>query len=135
MVGVHSAKFENEKVGEHLGHAIARYNIRHPVCNDSQATMWSTLGVTCWPTQLVPGPQCTMVVGHGSFMEELVETMVEHYGGRGLLTGALIEVVENSEVSESVLQYPGKVEVLGERVKVVGYALTRRVYGLVKLNF
>jgi len=123
VVGVHSAKFENEKVGEHLGHAIARYNIRHPVCNDSQATMWSTLGVTCWPTQLVLGPHgrpvwVAMGEGHGPFMEELVEIMVEHYGGRGLLTGAPVEVVENSEVGGSVLQYPGKVEVVGERVVV-----------------
>ena len=113
VLGVHSAKFENEKVGEHLGHAIVIiYNNRHLVCNDSQATMWSTLGVTCWPTQLVMGPHGRPVWvamgGDGPFMEELVDIMVEHYGGRGLLTGTPVEVVENSEVGGSVLQYPRK---------------------------
>ena len=44
VIGVHSAKFENEKVGDHLSDAIARYDIRHPVCNDTSAWLWSTLG-------------------------------------------------------------------------------------------
>ena len=92
VLGVHSAKFENEKVGHHLGHAIARYNIRHPLCIDSLATMWATLGVTCWPTQLVLGPHgrpvwVVMGEGHGQLMEELIEIMVEHYGdwGEGII--------------------------------------------------
>lgn len=123
VVGVHSAKFENEKVGSHLKDAISRYNIRHPVCNDSQATMWGTLGVTCWPTQLILGPHgrpvwVAMGEGHAQFMEELVEIMVEHYGGRGMLTGSPVEITENAHVGGSVLRYPGKVSVEGDRVVI-----------------
>jgi len=51
-------------------------------------------------------------------MEELVEIMVEHYGGRGLLTGTPVEVTENAHVGGSVLRYPGKVIVEGERVVI-----------------
>jgi len=123
VVGVHSAKFENEKVGSHLRDAISRYNIRHPVCNDSQATMWATLGVTCWPTQLLLGPHgrpvwVAMGEGHAKFMEELVEIMVNHYGDRGLLTGAPIDLVENAHIGGSFLRYPGKVAVQGDRVVI-----------------
>jgi len=123
VVGIHSAKFENEKVGDQVCHAIARYGIRHPVCNDSMASMWGTLGVTCWPTQLVLGPHgrpvwVAMGEGHGKWMEELVEVLVEYYGGRGELTGTPLEVVENGQVEGSVLHYPGKVQVSGERVVV-----------------
>ena len=39
-------------------------------------------------------------------------------GGRGLLTGAPLEMVENGKVGESVLQYTGKVKVEGKRVVV-----------------
>ena len=106
VVGAHSAKFENEKVGSHLKDAISRYNIRHPVCNDSQATMWGTLGVTCWPTQLILGPHgrpvwVAMGEGHAQFTEELVD----HYGGRGMLTGSPVEISENAHVGGSVLLY------------------------------
>eukprot|EP00092_Neocalanus_flemingeri_P027822 GFUD01030203.1.p1 GENE.GFUD01030203.1~~GFUD01030203.1.p1 ORF type:complete len:491 (-),score=183.82 GFUD01030203.1:143-1615(-) len=44
--------------------------------------------------------------------------LVEHYGGLGEITGVPLELVENSHVGGSVLHYPGKVAVSGERVVV-----------------
>ena len=57
VIGVHSAKFDHERDGEQVRHAVRRYGIRHPVCNDGGASMWRRLGVTCWPTQLLLSPQ------------------------------------------------------------------------------
>jgi len=134
VVGVHSAKFENEKNGTQLGHALARYNIRHAVCNDSQASMWSTLGVTCWPTQLILGPGgrpvwIAMGEGHAESVEEFVGVMVEWYGGKGMLTGIPLDISENSEVEGRVLNYPGKVEVSKERVVVSDSGHNRLLVG------
>ncbi|GLH15964.1 NHL repeat-containing protein 2 [Gryllus bimaculatus] len=53
VVGVHSAKFDNEKDSSNIMSALQRYNISHPVVNDAEATMWSALGIPCWPTLLV----------------------------------------------------------------------------------
>src|SRR5262245_38591162 len=44
VVGVHSAKFDNEKVSENIRKAVLRYEITHPVVNDSQMKIWETYG-------------------------------------------------------------------------------------------
>ena len=56
VVGVHSAKFDNERVAGQVERAVERYNIRHPVCEDRAGALWGQLGVTCWPTQLILSP-------------------------------------------------------------------------------
>ena len=123
VVGIHSAKFENEKVGDHLSDAVARYDIRHPVCNDTNAWLWSTLGVTCWPTQLILGPTgrpvwVSMGEGQAGRVEEMVGVMLEYYGARGQLTGDRIVGQVSARVEGRMLSYPGKVTVSGDLVVV-----------------
>nr|XP_033322371.1 NHL repeat-containing protein 2 isoform X1 [Megalopta genalis] len=55
-VGVHSAKFSNERNSKRLLAAIQRYNITHPVVNDTSLSMWQDLGISCWPTLVMIGP-------------------------------------------------------------------------------
>ena len=50
VIGVHSAKFANEKESENIRRAIVRYEIEHPVLNDSDLAVWSRGGVNVWPT-------------------------------------------------------------------------------------
>ena len=40
VIGVHSAKFENEKNSETIRKAILRYEIKHPVVNDANQRIW-----------------------------------------------------------------------------------------------
>ena len=40
IIGVHSAKFENEKNSESIRKAILRYEIKHPVVNDADQKIW-----------------------------------------------------------------------------------------------
>ena len=56
VIGVHSAKFANEKVHENIVNAVRRYNISHAVVNDADMTMWQELGIQCWPTIVVIAP-------------------------------------------------------------------------------
>src|SRR4029077_13457239 len=44
VVGVHSAKFDNEKETESIRKAILRYEISHPVVNDARQRIWRAYG-------------------------------------------------------------------------------------------
>ncbi len=55
QIGVHSAKFTNEKQLQNVASAVKRYNITHPVVNDDEANIWDALEVNCWPTLLLLG--------------------------------------------------------------------------------
>lgn len=62
FVGVHSAKFENEKVSENIRNAVLRYEIEHPVINDDEMAMWRAVGVRAWPSLAVVGPKGNMLL-------------------------------------------------------------------------
>lgn len=55
QIGVHCAKFSNEKDTANILAAVQRYNIHHPVVNDADSTFWEALGIRCWPTLLILG--------------------------------------------------------------------------------
>src|SRR5215213_1725156 len=63
VVGVHSAKFENEKETENIRRIILRYEIEHPVYNDSEYAVWQSYGVRAWPTQVLIDPAGYIVGG------------------------------------------------------------------------
>ncbi|CAH0559630.1 unnamed protein product [Brassicogethes aeneus] len=69
VIGVHSAKFENEKISKNILAAVQRYNIAHPVVNDDKMQMWRGCDVHCWPTLVMLGPQgnpLVMLMGEGN---------------------------------------------------------------------
>ena len=45
VIGVHSAKFQNEKDTENIRHIILRYELEHPVYNDADFSVWQSYGV------------------------------------------------------------------------------------------
>lgn len=55
QVGVHSAKFTNERSSPNVLSAVQRYNITHPVVNDVTLKMWEYLGIRCWPSLVMLG--------------------------------------------------------------------------------
>src|SRR5688572_22149815 len=56
VIGVHSAKFANEKETENIRRIILRYEIEHPVYNDAEFKVWQSYGVRAWPTQILIDP-------------------------------------------------------------------------------
>src|ERR1041385_4383675 len=44
VIGIHSAKFQNEKETENIRRIILRYEIEHPVYNDSEYAVWQSYG-------------------------------------------------------------------------------------------
>src|ERR1700749_3599039 len=57
VIGVHSAKFDNEKDSDHLRKAILRYEISHPVVNDAEMKIANAYDVHSWPTLYVIDPE------------------------------------------------------------------------------
>ena len=57
VIGCHSAKFDNEKDTEAIRRAIVRYEIEHPVINDSEMIVWRKMGARSWPTLVLIDPE------------------------------------------------------------------------------
>lgn len=64
ILGVHSAKFDNEKGSFEIKKAIARYGINHPVINDSKFEIWNAFGVQAWPTLVLIDPEGKVYKGY-----------------------------------------------------------------------
>ena len=117
IVGVHSAKFLNEKLPENISNAIRRYDIRHPVVNDSEIALWNQLGVVCWPTLVFISPKGRLLYyiigeGHGREMKLFVSTALQYYQETGQLSTTSIPGIGSSGgglEKTAVLSYPGKV--------------------------
>jgi thiol-disulfide isomerase/thioredoxin len=57
VIGVHSAKFEGERDTQNITEAVLRYQIEHPVVNDSQLIIWKRFGIRAWPTLALIDPE------------------------------------------------------------------------------
>uniref|UniRef100_A0A3B1IXV8 NHL repeat-containing protein 2 n=1 Tax=Astyanax mexicanus TaxID=7994 RepID=A0A3B1IXV8_ASTMX len=106
VVGVHSAKFPNEKVLQNICSAVLRYSITHPVVNDSDARLWQELEVACWPTLVILGPR-------GNYRLFLFTSVaLKHYGEQGLLRDHAVGLkLFRDSLPPSILSFPGKVAV------------------------
>ncbi|GJP46594.1 hypothetical protein CLOM_g5865 [Closterium sp. NIES-68] len=117
VVGVHSAKFDNEKDLDAIRNAVLRYDILHPVVNDGDMLMWRGLGVSSWPTLALVAPTgrlIAMVAGEGNrqLFDGLIAASLEYYGAKGALSDAPIPLAlersKDQRVLASPLRFPGK---------------------------
>lgn len=56
VIGVHSPKFTAEKDVTKLQAAIERHNIRHPIIQDTEMTLWKEYAIRAWPTLVFLSP-------------------------------------------------------------------------------
>ena len=115
VIGVHSAKFENEKSTDAIRKAVLRYEIAHPVVNDAKMTIWNAFGASSWPTLLLIDPEGNIVwteSGEGLYDEldkEIARLIKIHTAKKTLDTKPKkFELARNSE-GVSPLFFPGKV--------------------------
>jgi thiol-disulfide isomerase/thioredoxin len=116
VIGVHSAKFENEKESENIRKAILRYEISHPVVNDSQQKIWNTYGVGSWPTLVLIDPEGYLVGGDSGeglypLLDKVIGDLVEKFKKKKLLDEKprRFELARFQEKGDSPLFFPGKV--------------------------
>lgn len=117
IVGVHSAKFPNEKVLDNITSAVLRYNITHPVVNDADASLWQELEVSCWPTLVILGPRGNMLFsligeGHKDKLFLYTSIALKYYKDRGQIRDNKIGIkLYKDSLPPSPLLFPGKVTV------------------------
>ena len=115
VIGVHSAKFDNEKDSENIRRAILRYEIEHPVINDSNMTVWRKFGVHSWPTLVLLDPEgfyCGYVSGEGNrdILEQVIEKLITYHKAKGTLDETPVRFdLESHKATATPLRFPGKI--------------------------
>jgi len=115
VIGVHSAKFKNEKETENIRRIILRYELEHPVYNDSEFSVWQSYGVRAWPTQVLIDPAgyaIGAVSGEGNYevIDEAIAKTVAEFRKKGELNEEPLKLVlERAKVGDLPLAFPGKV--------------------------
>jgi len=115
VIGVHSAKFENEKLSQNIREAILRYEIQHPVVNDSEMLIWRKFGTRAWPTLALVDPEGKYAgsqsgEGNRELFDAVIGRMIEYHRWKGTLNETpIVFESEASKVKPTPLRYPGKV--------------------------
>lgn len=112
VIGVHSAKFANERDTENIRQAMLRYDIEHPVVNDYAFHIWQSFGVHAWPTLVLINPQGRLEAvysgeGHRDELRFAISHLIKKYGD-SLNTAPLPLALEKQKTPETLLKYPGK---------------------------
>ncbi|MCH8897232.1 MAG: alkyl hydroperoxide reductase [Chloroflexi bacterium] len=113
VIGVHSAKFPNEKEKENLYKAVQRNELQHPVVNDADFKVWQAFSCRAWPTFMFIDPEGKVIGKHEGevtfeFLDDLMENMVAEFDAQGLLRRDSLGIT--AEVgSAATLSFPGKV--------------------------
>jgi len=113
VIGVHSAKFPNEKEGDNLRKAVQRYELRHPVVNDAEFQVWQQYACRAWPTLMFIDPQGKVIGKHEGELpyeafDNILGEMISQFSAQGLLDRTPVSFQPDQAVA-SALSFPGKV--------------------------
>ncbi len=115
VIGVHTAKFPAERETENIRKKVREYNIKHPVVNDGNQTIWNRLGVSGWPTLAVldvDGKPVYAESGEGQYeaLDQVIGTLVKIHKEKGDLDETPVQFfAEREKEHKSGLLFPGKI--------------------------
>lgn len=115
VIGVHSAKFENEKNTENIRKIILRYGLEHPIVNDADFKIWDAYAVRAWPTQVLIDPNGYVVgqiSGEGQLatLDKTIGETIAEFRKKGQLNEQPLKfALERAKVGNLPLAFPGKV--------------------------
>jgi len=115
VIGVHSAKFENEKDTENIRRIILRYEIEHQIVNDADFNIWRAYAVDAWPTRYLIDPAGYVIgrlSGEGGYdvLDKTIADTITQFRKRGELNEAPLKLaLEKAKVGDLPLAFPGKV--------------------------
>ncbi|HEU4585814.1 MAG TPA: alkyl hydroperoxide reductase, partial [Gemmatimonadaceae bacterium] len=124
IVGVHSGKFRAERETERIRDAALRLGNTHPIINDRQFRTWRSYAVNAWPTLAVVSPEGRVLgVRAGEFTVEqlspFIEELIAAYTADSTLrTDERHFSADEPNFPPTVLRYPGKVAVDGDRIAI-----------------
>lgn len=114
VIGCHSAKFDNEKETDNIRRAIQRYEIKHPVINDANMTVWRKFGVRAWPSMVLIDPEgnyCGHLSGEGNreLLDKVLEKVIAYHRAKGTLDETPVHFeLESAKLKQTPLKFPGK---------------------------
>ena len=113
VIGVHSAKFPNEKENDNLYKAVQRNELQHPVVNDGDFHVWRAYACRAWPTMMFIDPEGKVIGKHEGeisydSLDKLMNDMVAEFDAQGQLKRAPLGSSVESE-PDNTLSFPGKV--------------------------
>lgn len=115
VVGVHSAKFTNEKETDNIRRIVLRYEIEHPVVNDADFAIWQAYAVRAWPTRMLIDPAGYVIgklEGEGGYdaLDKLIGDTIKDFRQRGALNEQPLKLaLERAQTADLPLAFPGKV--------------------------
>lgn len=116
VIGVHSAKFDNEKETENIRQAILRYDIEHPVLVDSGFGVWQQYAVRAWPTLMIIDPEGYVVgyvsgEGNRDVLDQLIEHLIGEHKQKGTINFQELSLTLEKQRQPLItpLAFPGKV--------------------------
>ncbi len=115
VIGVHSAKFDNEKETDNIRRIILRYEIEHPVVNDADFAIWQAYAVRAWPTRYLIDPAGYVInryEGEGYYdqLDKLIGDTAQEFRKRGQLNEQPLKLaLERAQTAPLPLAFPGKV--------------------------
>lgn len=113
VVGVHSAKFTNERAASSIRNAILRNNITHPVVNDADFAIWGKYDVQGWPTWVLidpAGQKVATAVGEGHFeqFDFTIRELMERHSDT-INREPIPVALEKDKTAPTLLSFPGKI--------------------------
>ena len=115
IIGVHSAKFENEGETVNIRQIVQRYDLHHPVINDSDFIVWRSWGASAWPTFALVDPAGNVLAiqsGEIPFeaFDRIISGMITAFDAEGGINREPLELaLEGAENPGTPLLFPGKV--------------------------
>ena len=115
VIGVHSAKFDNEKDTENIRKIILRYGVEHPVINDANFKIWDEYAIRAWPGLVLIDPDGYIIgrwFGEGQFdtIESQIQQAITDFRKKGNLNEQPLKfALEKAKVGDLPLEFPGKV--------------------------
>jgi hypothetical protein len=116
VIGIHSAKFDNEKEPENIRQAILRYDIEHPVLVDHDFEVWQQYAVRAWPTVIVIDPESYVIgsvsgEGNRDALDEFIGKVIQEHQSKGTTKFQELSLTLEKQQQPLVtpLAFPGKV--------------------------
>ncbi|MFT6333175.1 MAG: thiol-disulfide isomerase/thioredoxin, partial [Lentimonas sp.] len=114
VIGVHSAKFNNQKDSNNIKKAILKYDISNLVINDSNLKIWEDFKISSWPTLVLLNPQGEVVKKYENkiSIKEVrkdVLKLAEKYRYE-INKNSLPIVLERNKAISHILKFPSEIE-------------------------
>jgi thiol-disulfide isomerase/thioredoxin len=120
VIGIHSPKFPQERVGKQVQKAINRYHIHHPIAHDPLLAVWESYGIRAWPSFILIDAAGYVVASlSGEGRREQLDHLIAHYLAQAEQQGIRVTSampVQLAPEPNSPLKFPGKLYASADRL-------------------